>query len=178
MLPEQEMHTTAYWLTLSREMLESIPYDRAERLDGVNGLGNALQAIATLLLMCDARDLGVAVGENQESGVRSQETEVGSQQSAVGSEAVVKGRRADEHKRVTNIFEPNIYLYDKYPGGVGFSEPLFRMSETLIENTHKLIAGCACPSGCPSCVGPVGEIGEKGKIVALAILRQLTVNSG
>jgi DEAD/DEAH box helicase domain-containing protein len=41
------------------------------------------------------------------------------------------------------------------------------MSETLIANTYKLIAGCACPSGCPSCVGPVGEIGEKGKEVAL-----------
>ncbi len=180
-LPEQEMHTTAYWLTLPREMLEALPYDRSERLDGVSGLGNALQAIATLLLMCDARDLGVAVGENedrsQESGVRRQEAEIASQQSAVGSETIVKGQRTRRYGPRSNIFEPNIYLYDKYPGGVGFSEPLFRMSETLLQHTHRLIANCACPSGCPSCVGPIGEVGEKGKEVALAILNQLSVVS-
>ena len=174
-LPEQEMHTTAFWLTLPREMLEQLPYDRAARLDGVNGLGNALQAIATLLVMSDARDLGVAVGENEET--RIQEAGVGSPQSAVGGEAVVRGPKPSSHRREANIFEPNIYLYDKYPGGVGLSEPLFRMSETLIENTRKLIASCPCLSGCPSCVGPVGEVGEKGKEVALAILRKLSEHS-
>ena len=70
----------------------------------------------------------------------------------------------------TKIFEPNIYLYDKYPGGIGFSEPLFRLSPNLLENTRRLIVNCPCESGCPSCVGPVGEVGEKGKEVALAIL--------
>ena len=102
---------------------------------------------------------------------------VGSQQSAVGSEGIIKGQRTKGYGRQSNIFEPNIYLYDKYPGGVGFSEPLFRMSETLIENAHKLIANCPCPSGCPSCVGPVGEVGEKGKEVALAILKKLSAVS-
>jgi len=164
MLPEQEMHTTAYWLTLPREMLEALPYDRAERLDGVSGLGNALQAIATLLVMCDARDLGVAVGENV---------------ALEGEEADVQPTNLSRLRaRLTKIFEPNIYLYDKYPGGVGFSEPLFRMSEDLLENTRRLIANCPCPVGCPSCVGPVGEIGEKGKEVALAILTKLSVARG
>jgi DEAD/DEAH box helicase domain-containing protein len=160
-LPEQEMHTTAYWLTLPREMLEELPYDRGARLDGVMGLGNALQAIATLLVMCDARDLGVAVGENA-----SQEADVGT-----GPRPAPAGQRV----RLASLFEPNIYLYDKYPGGIGFSEPLFRLSETLLENTYKLIANCPCPTGCPSCVGPAGEIGEKGKEVALEILRKLSV---
>jgi len=78
-LPEQEMHTTAYWLTLPYEMLEAMPYSSTDRQDGVHGLGNALRAIATLLVMCDARDLGVAVGENapensQEPEARSQKT--------------------------------------------------------------------------------------------------------
>jgi DEAD/DEAH box helicase domain-containing protein len=51
------------------------------------------------------------------------------------------------------------------------------MSETLLENTHRLIANCPCLSGCPSCVGPVGEVGEKGKEVALAILKKLSEHS-
>jgi DEAD/DEAH box helicase domain-containing protein len=169
-LPEQEMHTTAYWLTLPHEMLEQLPYDRGERLDGVNGLGNALRAIATLLLMCDARDLGVAVGENN---LGSQEPEFRIQNSEFRKGKLAGDRSGPEGR--SNIFEPNIYLYDKYPGGVGFSEPLFRMSDTLLQNAHKLIANCPCPSGCPSCVGPVGEVGEKGKAVALAILAKLSV---
>ena len=41
-LPEQEMHTTAFWLTLPRPMMEALPYNSTERLDGVNGLANAL----------------------------------------------------------------------------------------------------------------------------------------
>jgi len=138
-------------------MMEALPYSSTDRLDGVNGLANALGAIATLLVMCDARDLGTSVGENAELEV-SEEPEPESGQA--GKRTVVR-----------KIFEPNIYLYDSYPGGVGLSEPLFRLSNSLLEKTHKLISECPCPTGCPSCVGPAGEIGEKGKEVALEILR-------
>ena len=61
------MHTTAFWLTLPHAFMASLPYNSTEKLDGVNGLANALEAIGTLLVMCDARDLGRAVGENEES---------------------------------------------------------------------------------------------------------------
>ena len=154
MLPEQEMHTTAFWLTLPQPLLDAMPYSRDDRLNGVQGLAHALQAIGTLLMMCDARDLGVAVGENLVVA-----EDVDASLSASGRPSVY-----------TKIFEPNIYLYDKYPGGIGFSEPLFRLSPSLLENTRRLIENCPCESGCPSCVGPVGEVGEKGKEVALAIL--------
>ena len=53
-------------------------------------------------------------------------------------------------------FEPNLYLYDAYPGGIGFSEPLYRVHELLLQRTRELIASCPCDSGCPSCVGPAG----------------------
>ncbi len=158
-LPEQEMHTTAFWLTLPRPMMEALPYNSAERLDGVNGLANALGAIATLLVMCDARDLGTSVGENAELEVTEE----------IDPESAQPGKRTVVRK----IFEPNIYLYDSYPGGVGLSEPLFRLSDSLLEKTHKLISECPCPTGCPSCVGPAGEIGEKGKEVALEILGRM-----
>jgi len=211
-LPEQEMHTTAYWLTLAAALLRELPFSSDERLAGVGGLARALQAIATLLLMCDARDLGVAIGENselanQKAESRSQKTEVRSQvrfrdsdgvhrTPAIG-ESEVRSENAEpqggsagaalDEIRPSNArtpspqslapvsFEPNIYLYDAYPGGIGFSEPLFRLSEELLEKTRQLIENCPCVSGCPSCVGPAGEVGEKGKEVALAILQELSV---
>ncbi len=132
---------------MPQPLLEAMPYTRDDRLNGVQGLAHALQAIGTLLMMCDARDLGVAVGENLAIA-----EDVEASPSAQGRPSVY-----------TKIFEPNIYLYDKYPGGIGFSEPLFRLSPNLLENTRRLIMNCPCESGCPSCVGPVGEVGEKGK---------------
>jgi hypothetical protein len=177
----------------------SLPYGSTERLDGVNGLANALEAVATLLVMCDARDLGRAVGENercQVPGVRGQGTEGGIQDSGFGIQdkpRELSSLAGDEgESKIQNLkskigwtavqaavvaFEPNIYLYDKYPGGVGLSEPLFRLCDSLLEKTLRLISNCPCASGCPSCVGPIGEVGEKGKEVALEILRRLCVVS-
>jgi len=173
-LPEQEMHTTAWWLTLPHEMLETLPYSSTDRQDGVRALGNALQAMAILLVMCDGRDLGVAVGENSrdKSSVVSRQLSVEPDDTRPKVETSLKGNngpRTTDHGPMT-FFEPNIYLYDKYPGGIGLSAPLYRMSDQLLENARKLIENCGCEAGCPSCVGPVGEIGEKGKEVAVAAL--------
>ena len=69
--------------------------------------------------------------------------------------------------------EPNIFIYDNYPGGIGFSRPLFDMHRLLLERTRELIDGCPCESGCPSCVGPEGNTGPHAKVVASRILAAL-----
>jgi DEAD/DEAH box helicase domain-containing protein len=66
-----------------------------------------------------------------------------------------------------------LFLYDTYPGGIGHSEPLFRMHERLIEGALALLRSCACSGGCPSCVGPLGEVGEHGKHHAELMLKAL-----
>jgi DEAD/DEAH box helicase domain-containing protein len=48
---------------------------------------------------------------------------------------------------------------------------LYRLAPRLLAHTAELIAACGCDAGCPSCVGPLGEIGEKGKEVAAKLLR-------
>jgi DEAD/DEAH box helicase domain-containing protein len=68
------------------------------------------------------------------------------------------------------FFEPNLYLYDAYPGGIGFSEPLFRAHGLMIRKTREMIVGCPCDQGCPSCVGPAGDLAPMAKEAALAIL--------
>ena len=71
------------------------------------------------------------------------------------------------------FFEPNLYLYDAYPGGIGFSLPLFRSSPLLLEKTRELILACECEDGCPSCVGPAGDLAPRAKEAALAILEKI-----
>ena len=159
-LPENEMHTTAFWITLGRSLLTSLPFALSERQSGIFGLLHALESMATLLLMCDRRDLGTAVGERPASpGV---ETEWQEFSTALNDPAEMK-----------EYFEPNLYLYDAYPGGIGFSEPLYRVHELLLQRTRELIASCPCESGCPSCVGPAGMKSERTKEAALAILERL-----
>jgi DEAD/DEAH box helicase domain-containing protein len=159
-LPENEMHTTAFWITLERKLLAELPYALSARQNGILGLLYAMASMATLLLMCDGRDLGTAVGERPASpGI---ETEWQEFSASLANPAEMK-----------EFFEPNLYLYDAYPGGIGFSEPLFRVHDILLRRTRELIVGCPCENGCPSCVGPAGEKCEKTKEAALAILDRL-----
>ena len=160
-LPENEMHTTAFWLTLERPLIESLPFSVSDRQSGMFGLLHALESIATLLLMCDARDLGTSIGERPPSPGSEIEWEEAESSQAIAALAEKE------------FFEPNLYLYDAYPGGIGFSEPLFRAHTILLAKTRELIAACPCEKGCPSCVGPVGERGERAKEAALAILAHL-----
>jgi DEAD/DEAH box helicase domain-containing protein len=160
-LPENEMHTTAFWLTLERSLVESLPFSVSDRQSGMFGLLHALESIATLLLMCDARDLGTAIGERPPSPGSDIEWE----QTATAEEIAALAEK--------EFFEPNLYLYDAYPGGIGFSEPLYRTHALLLAKTRELIAACPCENGCPSCVGPTGERGERAKDAALAILARL-----
>ena len=77
-LPERQMHTTSYWLTLPREVMTALPFASDDRRDGVVGLSYAMRQIAQLLLMCDARDIGVSIGPAREA------TEDGQAQAAAG----------------------------------------------------------------------------------------------
>lgn len=69
--------------------------------------------------------------------------------------------------------KPTIYLYDNCPGGVGLSDKLYDMLPMLLEQAKEVIAACPCEGGCPSCVGPVGEVGESGKETAILLLDRL-----
>jgi DEAD/DEAH box helicase domain-containing protein len=166
-LPENEMHTTSYWITLERPLLESLPFPISERQSGMFGLLHALESVATLLLMCDRRDLGTAIGERPPTAGSTSSDEVGHQSFTPSCmEDVISAK-------VREFFEPNLYLYDAYPGGIGFSEPLFRTHELLMQKTRELIAACPCEQGCPSCVGPAGDLAPHAKEAALAILDRL-----
>ncbi|MDQ3211212.1 MAG: DEAD/DEAH box helicase [Acidobacteriota bacterium] len=154
-LPEQQMHTSSYWLTVPAAVMASLPYAGDDRRDGVVGLAFAMKNIAQLLLMCDGHDIGLSV----DGGTLERSKRTG------GIGGVPDALATD----------PNVFIYDNYPGGIGFSRPLFEMHSVLLARTRDLIAGCPCESGCPSCVGPEGNTGPYAKQVASRILEQLLV---
>jgi DEAD/DEAH box helicase domain-containing protein len=155
-LPEQQMHTTSYWLTIPAETMVALPFGMSDRRDGVVGLAFAMRNVAPLLLMCDSHDLGLSVDGVAMEGARRMG---GSTRGATQAELSAS---------------PTIFIYDNYPGGIGFSEPLYGMHDELIAKTRELIDGCGCKSGCPSCVGPEGATGPLAKAVASRLLGLLS----
>jgi DEAD/DEAH box helicase domain-containing protein len=141
-LPEQELHTTSYWLCVPPVVADNMRGKQALQA-GLVGLANVLSQMAPLYLMCDPRDLGVL-------------------------------------PQVKNPFtgQSTIFLYESYPGGIGFSKKLYEMHATLLEAARELIKACACVEGCPSCVGPALQVGPDGKQHTLELVIGLLVAAG
>ena len=70
--------------------------------------------------------------------------------------------------------KPTIICYDNCPGGIGLAHKAYGMRNLLLQKALQVAEDCPCTYGCPSCVGPVGEIGEDGKRTAIRLLRELT----
>ncbi|MCX7815969.1 MAG: DEAD/DEAH box helicase [Syntrophales bacterium] len=163
-LPEKEMHTTGYWFTIPFKELTKLPFTRSEIIDGLSGILYCLHHLAAMILMSDVRDIGEALGDK--SGQWFVHHTVGEKRTFTASPFT-------NVPTITGTFNPTIFLYDAYPGGIGFSEILYEQHEKLIMSAEQLIRGCSCKKGCPSCVGPVPEIGSRAKGAALVILQNL-----
>jgi ATP-dependent helicase YprA (DUF1998 family) len=102
--------------------------------------------------MSDSHDVGISIdSEDQRAGETGRAGQAG-------------------RGELTGTGANRIFIYDNYPGGIGFSQPLFRMHRELLDATRRLISECECENGCPGCVGPVGNTGPLAKAAALRIL--------
>ena len=170
-LPDQQMHTTACWFVFQKASIDSLTLPRWEIIDGVLGVSYALHAVACLHLMCDLRDIQRSVGDRGARWfVRLSREGKGLYRSADGEDRLSPDTIEE--------FEPTIFLYESYPGGVGFSTQIFDDHETLLRETLGLISKCPCLHGCPSCVGPTKEVGVNSKEVAMALLTHVLDSTG
>ncbi len=157
-LPQQEMQTTAAWLTVAPETLARVSPSREEVIDGLRAVAYLLHHLAPIFLLCDIRDLGSWLGDTTPA-------EPG---------AVVTRESAKRRLMSADRFNPTIYLYDSHAGGVGLAERVFEILPPLLERGLATLEACACKFGCPSCVGPVNEVGRRAKATAQALLSLLT----
>jgi len=77
------------------------------------------------------------------------------------------------HSDPVGIEGPMVMIYDQVPAGIGLSEELYSLHNELLQGALELVENCECQDGCPSCVGPPGELGSGGKLETLALLKQL-----
>ena len=142
-LPEMEMHTISVWLEFE-DIIFSDPYFLKSKTNGEESvIGEGIRSIAYTLH--NLTPLYIMCDPHDIS--------------------VVPMVRAPFSNKAT------IYIYDKYPGGVGLSKKIYSIERLLLEATLNHIESCSCKNGCPSCIGPPLEAGVAGKKSACKILK-------
>ncbi len=184
-LPDHEMHTTSFWVTFRPDFLAELPFLKADVMDALNGLAYALAHIAPLYLMCDVRDLARSVGDRSGQVIPLTEGRTDGRvslqkpesESTVSQESWLRsGLEEDLPPTITaeslwqDGFLPTIFLYDNYPGGIGFSAQIYDRFPELLVHVGRLLTECPCEEGCPSCVGPPHEVGALAKSIAQVLL--------
>jgi DEAD/DEAH box helicase domain-containing protein len=161
-LPEMHKHTTAFWLKVPEKAVRATPFGAPAVVDALHGIGRALLTVSALALMCDPRDLAIAIPL-----------------------ALPKARFSSRegHPETLRAYEPTLFLYEPCPGGTGLAERIFEQRAALLLRADKLIATCPCSSGGPACVGPIATqaaLGSDGtplpqrKAVAKDLLASVT----
>jgi DEAD/DEAH box helicase domain-containing protein len=162
-LPELDLHTMAYWMQLPSENFPKLSRDSERWARVLRGLGEVMKTAASLRLMCDPRDLDTCIGSTSNDawvsegfeGLTIRDSE-GQKHSVDGADVPVDAEQHESEDGQVGpaLFNPSIFIYDDYPGGVGFGEGLFDNHRDFAKMAKKLISGCGCEEGCPSCVGP------------------------
>ena len=52
-----------------------------------------------------------------------------------------------------NLGRPALFLFDRYPGGLGFTEQGYARLDELARAALEHLEACGCERGCPACVG-------------------------
>jgi len=65
---------------------------------------------------------------------------------------------------------PTLYLYDAFPGGVGFARRIYDEFADICDSARRHLGQCPCGNGCPACVGASVESGGTARNGAAVLL--------
>ena len=126
----KEYDTESTWIRLPKNVVKYYRSLIQVNQDGVSvrndhfeGLCYALKNAALMVTMTEQTDIGVTTSSNA--------TELAELSSA----------------------EVSVYFYDRYVGGLGFSEKIYDLMDDILHNAVKLVKSCKCKDGCAACVG-------------------------
>lgn len=196
-LPDLEKHTSAFWMTLPSAHLDrcvpeiaaarawQTPITGAELVGALSGVARVFHTVACVQVMCDASDLSYALGsrdarwwaQNGVAGMTLYSSDGGRRiplgdALALTPDDLAMNPGGARGAGLSPLHDPTIFLYDVFPGGVGFADGLYALRDELPRNALRLLEGCACEQGCPGCVGPPDQVGVRGKAIAVELLRR------
>ncbi len=73
---------------------------------------------------------------------------------------------------------PTIFMYDRYPGGIGLAKEVYKKIELILNQVKSLIEFCPCEAGCPACVGASTTNSHNSKRVVLSLIHELEKSKG
>lgn len=73
---------------------------------------------------------------------------------------------------------PTLYMYDAFPGGVGYANRIYEQFEEICLAARRHLEQCPCEKGCPSCVGPAVESGTTARRGASWLLAKTGLAAG
>ena len=160
-MPAFEINTMGYWIECD---LDEVGTDAQGSLkDAISGLLGALIAIqsaSSVILMSDPGDIGFCL--NAADGAWSaQINHLGMLDLSVSEQMI------------SPDCSVHLFLYDGYPGGVGFAEQLFRCRKEVYPAAKSLVEDCDCYAGCPACIGPAAGADLRIKSIAATLLFRL-----
>lgn len=87
-------------------------------------------------------------------------------------------RDVSVHAMVRAPFDqrPTIYIWDRYPGGIGIARRLFTMEKKVLTAALDIVTECDCQHGCPACIGPqLTETESATKMATKMLLKAVLV---
>jgi DEAD/DEAH box helicase domain-containing protein len=168
-LPEQTLHTTAYWTSLDPDVWSGLSAVAA----GTGKSGGARPGSApgspggTAVRPAN----GTAAAHATDRGP----LEAGLHGMAHALRAVASLHLMCDPRDLGAIGEvrspatrrPTVTVYEAYPGGVGYAARLFELHDRMLADAAALVRECPCADGCPSCTGPTTVEGAKERCLRL-----------
>lgn len=110
-------------VSVYRRLLQESHNGQLIRNNHFEGLCYAIKNAAMMATMTEQEDIGVAMSNNA---------------------IAIRENFSDD------VF---MFIYDKYIGGLGYSEKVFDLIARIIENAIRMVIGCKCENGCAACIG-------------------------
>lgn len=174
-LPEvlqKDYDTESTWMEIPQNVIEVyhsllLPNAAGELVlnDHFEGISHAIKNAAMMVTMTAREDIDAVISSGvmlrEDSGDAGNER-APKEAASLDNEIMPLNTKSEEgyqsgpaHSQEPNAFgqQAALYIYDRYEGGLGYSEKIYDLVPQIIDNAIRMVSGCACENGCPACVG-------------------------
>ena len=135
---QKDYDTESAWIDMPEDVVRVyrrllIPNKAGELVlnNHFDGMENAIKNAAMMVTMTERDDIDTGMSNN----------------------ATVPGYVSLESGESEDSEVVSLFIYDKYEGGLGYSEKIYELIPEVIDHAIQMVKGCPCEDGCPACVG-------------------------